>query len=182
MSVVDNASHPISLWRAKAVLGGNDWTDRAYGFGGPDAAEAVGTAEQIGSELTRFFDSLGWPEVEAQRLRTGRFFVRVEVDPQEQGRSTLPIERFENAAEDRVPLWEASAGSGSADGVFDACYSYGNTHGDEGHLLGTAQELGAELTRVLHLLTRGDIETMMNDTERFFIELVIELPRSKSDC
>jgi NAD(P)-dependent dehydrogenase (short-subunit alcohol dehydrogenase family) len=126
------------------------------------------------NELTRFLDSLGWQEVEAQRLRTGRFFVQVEVEPHEQGRSTLPNDRLEDVAEDRVPLWEATAGSGNADGVFDACYSFGNTNNDEGHLLGTSKEVGAELARILNDLTHEDIETIKYATDRFFIEVSIE--------
>jgi hypothetical protein len=135
--IINRRDEPIARWRARATLGGNGWTDAAYGFGEPDVAAAIGTAEQVGSELTRFLDSLGWQEVEAQRLCTGRFFVRVEVEPKEQGSSTLPSSRPEIAAEHPVPLWEATAGSGNCDGVFDACYAYGNSHGDEGHLLGT---------------------------------------------
>ena len=170
----DRPNTPIALWRAQARLDGNGWTDAAYGFGGPEVAEAIGTADEIGNELTRFLDSLGWQEIEAQRLRTGRFFVQVEVEPHEQGRSTLPNDRHEDAAEDRVPLWEATAGSGNADGVFDACYSFGNTSDDEGHLLGTSKEVGAELARILNDLTHEDIETMKYATDRFFIELSVE--------
>jgi len=48
----------ILLWRALALLRGGNWSDAAYGFGGPDVAEAVGTAEEIGAELTRFLGSL----------------------------------------------------------------------------------------------------------------------------
>jgi hypothetical protein len=33
---------------------------------------------------------------------------------------------------------------------------------------------------VLGLLTRDDVETMKYDTDRFFVELVAELPRSGS--
>jgi hypothetical protein len=132
---INRPNEPIARWRARATLGGNSWTDAAYGFGGPDVAEAIGTAEQVGSELTRFLDSFGWHEVEAQQLHTGRFFVRVEIEPQEQSPSSLANKRLEDAAEIRVPLWEASASSGNADGVFDACYTYGNSHCDEGHLL-----------------------------------------------
>jgi hypothetical protein len=75
-----------------------------------------------------------------------------------------------------VPHWEASAVVGNSRGVFDACYRSGNSQGDEGHLLGTAQELGAELARVLRELTRGDGETMKYGTPRCFIDLVITLP------
>ena len=57
------------------------------------------------------------------------------------------------------------------------CYSYGNCQGDEGHLLGTAEEVGTELSRVLQGLTRADVATMRHDTSRFFIELLIELPQ-----
>jgi len=40
---------PIPWWQARALLHGGNWTDAAYGFGGPDVAEAVGTAEEISS-------------------------------------------------------------------------------------------------------------------------------------
>jgi hypothetical protein len=45
---------PIPLWRARAWPRGGHWTDAASGFGGPDVAEAVGTAAQVGAVLTGF--------------------------------------------------------------------------------------------------------------------------------
>jgi hypothetical protein len=171
----DDRSQPIPLWRARAWLGGGNWTDAAYGFGGPDVPEAVGTPEEVGTELTNFLDGMGGEEVQAERLRTGHFYVRLEVEPGTGG-STLADRREETLAEIRIPCWEARACVGNGRGVFDGCYSFGNPAGDEAHLLGTAQELGAELTRVLQLLTRADVEDMKYDTDRFLIELVIVLP------
>ena len=171
----NNREDPIPWWRARASLCGSNWTDGAYGFGGPDVAEAVGTPEQIGAELTRFLDSLEWENVEATRIDSGHFAVQVEVEPHE-GPGTLAGPSRDLPAENPVPLWEASASAGNARGVFDGCYSYGNCKEDEGHLLGTAQELGAELTRVFQALTRGDVETMKYGTEKFFLQLNIELP------
>ena len=170
---------PIPLWRARAVLRGGNWSDAAYGFGGPDVAEAVGTAEQIGTELTRFLDSLELENVEAARLQSGRFTVELEVEPLNEGTSTLTGQSGDLPAENPVRLWEATAAAGNARGIFDACYAFGNCKGDEGHLLGTAHDLGAELTRVLQGLTREDVETMKYDTDRFFVQLVVELPRKE---
>jgi hypothetical protein len=166
----------VPLWRALARLAGGNWADAAYGFGGPEIAEAVGTAEEVGAELTRILNSLELENVEAERLRTGHFAVLVEVEPLDDGLGTLAGPPGDLPAVNPVPLWEASAGAGNGRGVFDACYSYGNSQGDEGHLLGTASELGAELTRVLKKLTRGDVQTMRYGTERFFLQLLIELP------
>lgn len=174
-----NRKDSIALWRARATLGGRAWSDAAYGFGGPDVAEAIGTSDEVGGELTGFLDSLGRQEVAAEYLRSGSFFVRLEVEPHERGASTLATRRIDYPAEDRVPQWQATASDGNADGVFDACYSYGNSKGDEGHLLGTTQDLGAELSRVLTELTRDDVETMKYGTDRFFIELMVELPPKK---
>ena len=86
--------------------------------------------------------------MEAERLRTGRFVVQLEGEPHE-GHSILTGPPGDLPAENPVGLWEASATAGNGRGVFDACYSYGNSQGGEGHLLGTARELGAELARVL---------------------------------
>jgi len=100
----------------------------------------------------------------------------VEVDPLDEGTSTLTEPSRDLPAENPVALWEASAAAGNARGVFDAFYSYGNSKGDEGHMLGTAHELGAELARVLQGLIREDVETMKHGTDRFFIQLTLELP------
>jgi hypothetical protein len=94
-----------------------------------------------------------------------------------EGGSTLASRTVEAPAADSVELWEASASVGNAEGIFDACYSYGNVNNDEGHLLGTALEVGAELTRVLTILTRQDVEDMKYGTERFFILLEIDVSR-----
>ena len=170
----------IPLWRARAVLRGGNWSDAAYGFGGPDVAEAVGTAEQIGAELTRFLDSRELENVEAERVQSGRFAVEVEIQPLDEGARTLTGQAGDLPAEHPVPLWEATAAAGNAHGVFDACYAFGNSKGDEGHLLGTSSELGAELAHVLRGLTREDVETMKYGTDRFFLHLAVELPRGQA--
>jgi hypothetical protein len=167
----------IPLWRARARLTGGNRTDAACGFGGPDVAEAVGTAEEVGAELDRFLSSLERQNVEAERLRTGRFAVELEFEPLDDGLGTLGSPPSDLPAERPVPLWEATAVAGNTDGVFDACYRYGNSQGDEGHLLGTAQELGAELARVLQGLSRSDVEAMKYGTDRFFLLLVVGLPQ-----
>jgi hypothetical protein len=169
-----NSDNGIAVWRAVARLTGRGWTDAAFGFGGADVAEAVGTPEEIGAELAHFLDSLSQQVVVARWLSDG-FNVRLEVEPWDGG-STLADRAEEPPAEDPVPVWEASASSGNEDGVFDACYSFGNVDGDEGHLLGTAKELGAELARILRILTRQDVEDMKYGTARFYILLEIELP------
>jgi hypothetical protein len=178
------ADHPASdndlipCWRARANLGGAGWTAPAFGFGSPDVAEVAGSPDAVGAALTRFLDSLSRQEVEAERLRTGQFFVRVEVEPCAQAPEPGPAPEAEDAGEDRVSRWEASASSANADGVFDGCYSYGDSQGDEAHLCGTAHELGQELARVLKLLRRDDVETMKYGTDRFYLDLVIQLPDS----
>jgi hypothetical protein len=169
-------NHPIPLWRARAVLVGGDGHDAAYGFGGPDVAEAVGTADEMGAALTSFLNGLGWQEVQAARLATGCCAVRLEVEPQAGGAGTWTGQAGEGPHEDAVRWWEATARVGNSRGVFDAAYAYGHSHGDAGHLLGTAQALGAELTVVLKRLTYGDVEDMKYHTDRFYLELVIELP------
>ena len=170
---------PVPWWQALALLCGGHRIDAAYGFGGPDVAEVTGTAEEIGAELTRFLGSLEWENVEAERLGTGYFAVQVEVEPLEDCPATLMELSDDLPAETPVMLWEATAAAGNARGVFDACYAFGNGKGDEGHLLGTAHELGTELARVLQGLTRGDVETMKYGTDRFFLQLVVELPREQ---
>jgi hypothetical protein len=167
---------PIALWRARAWLRGGHWTDAAYGFGGPDVAEAVGTAAQVGAELTGFLDSLERENVEAERAASGCFAARLEVEPHTGGPVASAWLGRAGRAEHCVRRWEAGAAVGNARGVFDACYAYGNCRGDEGHLLGTAQELGAELARVLGGLSHSDAEVMKSNTDRFFIQLTIELP------
>jgi hypothetical protein len=174
----NNPEEPIPWWGARAWLCGGNCTDGAYSFGGPAIAEAVGTAGEIGAERTRFLNSLEWENVEAARIGSGPFTVQVKVEPHK-GLGTLAGPPGDYPAANPIPLWEAAASADSARGVFDACYRYGNRQGDEGHLLGTAQERGAELTRVLKELTRGDVETMKYGTDRFFLQLPIELPRQQ---
>jgi hypothetical protein len=169
-----NRDTPVPLWRAMAWLAGLDWSDAAYGFGGPDVAEAVGTPEEVGADLARFLDSLSQQAVVA-RWVSGGLSVRLEVEPAE-GLSTPAGRAGEAPAEVPVPLWEASASAGNGRGVFDACYGFGNVQGDEGHLLGTAQELGTELARILREITPQDVETMKYGTDRFFLLLEVGLP------
>jgi hypothetical protein len=171
------AMEPVPLWRARAWLIDRSRRDGAYGFGGPDVAEAVGTAVEVGAELTGFLNSLDWQEVEAARLEWGTFAVRLEIEPASAGASKPAGKVPEGPHEDSVPLWEARASAGNANGVFDAAYAFGNSKGDEGHLLGSAEELGAELGRVLAGLTCGDVERMRYGTDRFFVEVTVELPR-----
>src|SRR5262245_35465401 len=64
------------------------------------------------------------------------------------------------AAEVRVPRWEAQASSGNGDGIFDAAYAYGRTRGEEGGLVGMAEQVADELAALLAALTRGDVEAM----------------------
>jgi hypothetical protein len=170
-----NPNDCVALWRTWAFFAGCGYSDAAYGFGGPDIAEAVDTADGLGSTLTSFLNSLGQKAMEATRLRTGSLAVRLEVEPYA-GSATLARRTAQGAHEDSAPLWEATASVGNAHGVFDAAYSYGNAHGDEGHLLGSAQELGDELARVLKGLTHGDVEAMRYGTDRFYLLLLIVLP------
>ncbi len=173
-----NPDDPIPQWQARAILCGGNWTDGAYGFGGPDVVEAVGTAEEIGAELARFLNSLEWENVEAVRIDSGHFAVQVEVEPHA-GPSTLAGPSHDLPAANPVPLWEASACAGNTSGIFDACYSYGNSKGDEGYLVGTAAEVGAELTRVLQELTQDDVKTMKYGTDRFFLQVYVTLPHER---
>jgi hypothetical protein len=179
MSDTGKGQEPVPLWRARAWLVDRSRRSGAYGFGGPDIAEAVGTAVEVGAELTGFLNSLDWQAVEAAQLEWGAFAVRLEIEPWSEGARTLAGKAPEGRHEDSVPLWEASASAGNANGVFDAAYSFGNNKGDEGHLLGSAEELGTELARVLAGLTCGDVERMKYKTNKFFLEVVVELPRKE---
>jgi hypothetical protein len=118
--------------------------------------------------MTHFLDRLERENVEAARVRTGRFAVELEVEPHK-GPGTLAGPPSDRPAQNRAPLWEASAGAGNARGAFDAAYSYGNSQGDEGHLLGTAPEVGAELARVLLEPIRDDVQAMKCGTDRLFV-------------
>jgi hypothetical protein len=174
----NNQDDGILSWRARALLTCRGRSDAAYGFGGPDVAEVVGTPEDIGAAVTGFLVSLERPNVEAAGAQGSPFSVRVEVEPQKCP-GTPGRQPEEHPAEDPVRLWEATAEVGNTHGEFDACYRYGNSQGDEGHLLGTADELGAELARILRGLTRADVEAMKYGTSRFFVRLEIELPRPR---
>lgn len=65
------------------------------------------------------------------------------------------------------------AAVGNANGIFDAAYDFGAICGDEGQMRGTPEEIGAEVTRFLALLTPQDCEAMKYGTDRFFIVLTI---------
>jgi hypothetical protein len=162
---------PVPLWRARAWLHGGNWTDAAYGFGAPDVAEAAGSAAQIGAELTGFLNSLEVESVPAELADSGHFAVRLESEPHDGGAGVPAGQDGADSAEHCVPRWEAEAAVGNSQGVFDACYEFGSSYGDGGHLIGTAQEVGVELARVLQVLTRGDVEVMKYGTDRFFVEL-----------
>ena len=54
---VPSGATPIPRWQARPLLRGGNWTDTAYGFGGPDIAEVVSTAE--GYRLTWLHDAPG---------------------------------------------------------------------------------------------------------------------------
>jgi hypothetical protein len=174
----DDRTEAIPLWRARACRHGRGGTEAAYGFGGHEVAEAIGTPDQIGKELACFLDSLGRGNVEAEGARTGRLVIELEIAPSAGGTSTLTGMGREPPTKDPVPLWAGTAAVGNGHGIFDACYSFGSFTGEEGRLLGTAQELGDELARVLTLLTRGDVEAMKYDTDRFFLQLVVEQPQA----
>jgi len=106
--------------------------------------EAIGTPAELGAELTCFLNDVSRPEVEAACLDLGRFRLRLEVEPHE-GPGTLAGRAAEEPAQERVPLWEASATIGNRRGVFAACYGYGNSQGDAGQfaapVLGGAQQV-----------------------------------------
>jgi hypothetical protein len=171
----------VELWRARA------WARRPepceatgrwagtefFGFGGPDTHEVIGTAEEVAGALAGLLNSLERPEVLAHQQEQPWFGLVVEVEP-----SAGPAPKAEGRepgprAERRVPVWEVDASVGNGHGVFDAVYGYGNTRGDEAHLVGTAEEVAAELAVLLRGLDRDDVETMKYGTRRFFVELVI---------
>ena len=106
-------------------------------------------------------------------MEHGRFGVELGVEPYA---GALPEPRpreREHAAEVRVPRWEAQASSGNGGGIFDAAYAYGQTRGEEGGLVGTAEQVADELAALLAALTQGDVEAMRSGTGRYFVELVI---------
>jgi hypothetical protein len=163
-------------WRARAHLRGGNWTDAAYGFGGPDVAEVVGSAHIVGAALRQFLNSLEWTHVAAERLASGHFSVLLEVEPHEGPCPPIPA-ADQDPADEPVPRWEVSAAVGNAGGVFDAAYGFGASQRDEAHLIRSAAAVGAELTCVLESLTRGDGEVMKYGTPRFFLQLVMKLPQ-----
>ncbi len=69
--------------------------------------------------------------------------------------------------------WTAEAEACDGNGAFDAAYSFGNSKGHEGQLTGTPEEIGAELTRLLRLLTPEDIAIMAHGTGAFYLRLNI---------
>jgi hypothetical protein len=153
----------IRWWRARAYTLATQPSSRTgrwagtelFGFGGPDSHEAVGTPVDLAGLLAGFLNSLDLTEVLAARRERGRFGVVMEVEPHE-GRPQGPRPReLTPAAEVRVPRWEAQASSGNGAGVFDAAYGYGRTRGDEGGLVGTAEQVADELAALLAELTGG---------------------------
>jgi hypothetical protein len=171
----------IPRWRARAYIQATQPSPRTgrwagtelFGFGDPDSYEAVGTPVELAGLLAEFLNSFDLTEVRAARLERGRFGVVLEVEPYE-GRRPEPRPReLTLPAEIRVPRWEAQASSGNGAGVFDAAYAYGRTRGDEGGLVGTAEQVADELAALLAELTRGDVAAMRSGTGRYFVELVI---------
>jgi hypothetical protein len=88
----------------------------------------------------------------------------------------------ENAGPDRrgvVLVWEAHAEVGNANGVFDAAYDFGE--GVEGlgngssELVGTAEDVGRELARLLASLTKNDVTAMEYGTGDFFLQVTVRL-------
>jgi hypothetical protein len=157
---------PVPLWRARMTQPGRV---------GDAVAEAVGTPDAVGAALTRHLDSIDSEGAAAGHAAAEGPVVQFDVEPHAGGvppggLSTLP-------RADLARRWEATAVVGNVRGVFDAAYSFGNSAGDEGHLVGTARELGDELARVLRGLTADDVEVMKSGTTRFFLRLLIERPR-----
>jgi hypothetical protein len=181
----------VELWRARAWARRSEpceatgrWAGTEFfGFGGPDTHEVIGTAEEVAGEVAGLLNSLELPEVLAHQQEQPWFGVVVEVEPSEGPVPQAEGRELDPRAERRVPAWEVDASVGNGHGVFDAAYSYGNTHGDEAHLVGTGEEVAAELAVLLRGLGRDDVETMKYGTRRFFVELVITpyLRRAESE-
>ncbi len=66
------------------------------------------------------------------------------------------------------------ASVGNSDGVFDAAYDFGDSVGDQGGMVATPEEIGAEVTRYLKSLDKADMDAMRYGTAHFFVELIIE--------
>jgi hypothetical protein len=171
----------IPLWRARAYTQAAEPDPRTgrwagtefFGFGGPDFHEAVGTPADLAGELATFLNSLDLTEVLAERHARGRCGVVLEVEPAEGRQPEARRREPSPAAEVRVPRWEAQASSGNGSGIFDAAYGFGQTRGEEGQLVGTAEQVADELAALLATLTREDVEAMKYGTERYFVELVV---------
>jgi alkanesulfonate monooxygenase SsuD/methylene tetrahydromethanopterin reductase-like flavin-dependent oxidoreductase (luciferase family) len=109
----------------------------------------------------------------AARQERGHFGVVLEVEPFESRQPEPRRRELHLASEARVPRWEAEASSGNGAGIFDAAYVYGQTRGEEGQLVGTAEQVADELAALLAALTRADVEAMRSGTGRYFVELVV---------
>jgi alkanesulfonate monooxygenase SsuD/methylene tetrahydromethanopterin reductase-like flavin-dependent oxidoreductase (luciferase family) len=183
-----NPNDGIPLWWARAYTQAAQpnprtgrWASAEFlGFGGPDSHEAVGTPEDLAGDLAAFLDSLDLTEVLAARQERGKFGVVLEVEPFDGKRPEPRRRELPPVAEDRVPRWKAQASSGNGSGVFDACYGYGQTRGEEGQLVGTAEQVADELAALLAALTKGDVEAMRAGTSRYFVELVV-VPGSEGE-
>ncbi len=77
--------------------------------------------------------------------------------------------------------FEADAAVGNADGVFDAAYDFGegckNGHHETGGgcVVGTPEEIGAEVARLLASLKLADIGAMKYGTADFFVQFTVRL-------
>jgi alkanesulfonate monooxygenase SsuD/methylene tetrahydromethanopterin reductase-like flavin-dependent oxidoreductase (luciferase family) len=130
--------------------------------------------------VAQFLNSLELTEVLAARQERGRFGVVLEVEPYEGGQPEPQKQEPSPVAEARVPRWEAQASSGNGPGIFDAAYAYGQTRGEEGQLVGTAEQVADELAALLAALTWGDVEAMRSGISRYFVELLI-VPCTEGD-
>jgi hypothetical protein len=171
----------IRWWRARAYTQARQPNPRTgrwagtelFGFRGPDSHQAVGTPVDLAGLPAGLRNGLDLTEVLAARQQRGRFGVVLEVEPYEGGPPGPRPPELVAAAEVRVPRGEAQASSGNGGGIFDAACGYGRTRGEEGGLVGPAEQVAEELAALLAALTRGDVEAMRSGTARYFVELLI---------
>jgi hypothetical protein len=140
-----------------------------FGFGGYDTDETVGTPEDVAAELAGLLNSLDLTEVRAACHERGQFGLVLEVEAHEGERPASRGRNLPPAAEERVPRWRAEASSGSGAGIFDAAYDCGNGQDREAEVVGTAEQVAAELAVLLRALTRADVEAMQGGTARYFV-------------
>ncbi len=72
------------------------------------------------------------------------------------------------------------ASVGNAEGAFDAAYDFGSGSGEEAHMKGTPEQIGAEVVRYLSTLTPDDCRELRYGTGRFFVQLIIT-PEESTD-